>query len=40
MERVLFYFRIFPGTEAEYDRRHREVWPASRRRSASPASGP
>jgi L-rhamnose mutarotase len=27
MERVLFYFRIFPGTEAEYDRRHREVWP-------------
>jgi L-rhamnose mutarotase len=25
MERVLFYLRIFPGTEAEYDRLHREV---------------
>ncbi len=27
MERVAFYLRIFPGTEAEYDRRHAEVWP-------------
>lgn len=25
MERVLFYFRLFPGTEAEYDRLHRAV---------------
>jgi L-rhamnose mutarotase len=27
MERALFYLRIFPGTEGEYDRRHAEVWP-------------
>ncbi len=27
MERALFYLRIFPGTEEEYDRRHREIWP-------------
>ena len=27
MERILFYLRIFPGTEAEYDRRHAEIWP-------------
>jgi L-rhamnose mutarotase len=27
MERACFYLRIFPGTEAEYDRRHREIWP-------------
>ena len=27
MERVVFYLRIFPGTEAEYDRRHAEIWP-------------
>jgi L-rhamnose mutarotase len=27
MQRTVFYLRIFPGTEAEYDRRHREVWP-------------
>lgn len=27
MERGLFYLRIFPGTEAEYDRRHAEIWP-------------
>jgi L-rhamnose mutarotase len=27
MERVAFYLRIFPGTEAEYDRRHAEIWP-------------
>jgi L-rhamnose mutarotase len=27
MERCLFYLRIFPGTEAEYDRRHAEIWP-------------
>lgn len=27
MERILVYIRIFPGTEAEYDRRHAEIWP-------------
>ena len=27
MDRALFYLRIFPGTEAEYDRRHAEIWP-------------
>jgi L-rhamnose mutarotase len=27
MERACFYLRIFPGTEAEYDRRHGEIWP-------------
>jgi L-rhamnose mutarotase len=27
MERACFYLRIFPGTAAEYDRRHREIWP-------------
>ena len=27
MQRTVFYMRIFPGTEEEYDRRHREVWP-------------
>jgi L-rhamnose mutarotase len=27
MERALFYLRIFPGTEAEYERRHAEIWP-------------
>lgn len=27
MERALFYLRLFPGTEAEYDRRHAEIWP-------------
>lgn len=27
MERAVFYLRIFPGTEAEYDRRHAEIWP-------------
>lgn len=27
MERGCFYLRIFPGTEAEYDRRHAEIWP-------------
>ena len=27
MERVLFYLRIFPGTEAEYDRLHAAVPP-------------
>jgi L-rhamnose mutarotase len=25
-ERFLVYIRIFPGTEDEYDRRHREIW--------------
>ena len=27
MERTLFYLRLFPGTEAEYDRRHAAIWP-------------
>ena len=27
MERALFYLRLFPGTEAEYDRRHEAIWP-------------
>lgn len=27
MERALFFLRLFPGTEAEYDRRHAEIWP-------------
>ncbi len=27
MDRACFYLRIFPGTEAEYDRRHAEIWP-------------
>ncbi len=27
MERVCFYLRLFPGTEAEYDRRHAAIWP-------------
>jgi L-rhamnose mutarotase len=27
MERQLMYLRIFPGTEAEYERRHAEIWP-------------
>jgi L-rhamnose mutarotase len=27
MERACFYLRIFPGTEAEYERRHAEIWP-------------
>ena len=27
MQRALFYLRIFPGTEAEYDRRHAAIWP-------------
>src|SRR5829696_7774725 len=27
VERFLMYLRIFPGTEAEYDRRHAEIWP-------------
>ena len=36
MERVLFYLRIFPGTEAEYDRRHAAVPRSSRTRSGSP----
>lgn len=27
MERALFYLRLFPGTEAEYDRRHQSIWP-------------
>ncbi len=27
MERALFYLRIFPGTEDEYDRRHEAIWP-------------
>ncbi len=27
MERVLFYLRLFPGTEPEYGRRHEAIWP-------------
>lgn len=27
MERGLFYLRLLPGTEAEYDRRHAVIWP-------------
>jgi L-rhamnose mutarotase len=27
MERACFYLRVFPGTEAEYARRHAEIWP-------------
>ncbi len=27
MDRAVFYLRIFPGTEAEYDRRHDAIWP-------------
>lgn len=27
MESVCFSFELVPGTEAEYDRRHRELWP-------------
>jgi L-rhamnose mutarotase len=27
MERALFRLRLFPGTEAEYDRRHVVIWP-------------
>jgi L-rhamnose mutarotase len=27
MQRGLFYLRLFPGTEAEYDRRHSAIWP-------------
>jgi L-rhamnose mutarotase len=27
MERAVFYLRLFPGTEAEYDRRHAAIWP-------------
>jgi L-rhamnose mutarotase len=27
VERALFYLRLFPGTEAEYDRRHQAIWP-------------
>jgi L-rhamnose mutarotase len=26
-EHTVFYFRLFPGREGEYDRRHRAVWP-------------
>jgi len=27
MKRVCFYLRLYPGTEAEYDRRHAAIWP-------------
>jgi len=27
MQRALFYLRLFPGTESEYDRRHEAIWP-------------
>jgi L-rhamnose mutarotase len=30
MERVCFSFRVAPGAEEEYDRRHRDVWPELR----------
>src|SRR2546430_4495366 len=26
MKRACFYLRLFPGTEAEYDRRHAPIW--------------
>ena len=38
MERALFYLRLFPGTEAEYDRRHAGDLAGARGRDpASPA---
>ena len=27
MKRACFYLRLYPGTEAEYDRRHVAIWP-------------
>ena len=27
MERLCFTFKVFPGKEAEYKRRHDEIWP-------------
>jgi L-rhamnose mutarotase len=27
MERAVFYLHLYPGTEAEYDRRHEAIWP-------------
>ncbi len=27
MQRILFTFELYPGTEAEYKRRHDEIWP-------------
>ena len=27
MDQAVFYLRIFPGTDAEYDKRHAENWP-------------
>jgi L-rhamnose mutarotase len=27
VQRAIFYLRLFPGTEAEYDRRHAAIWP-------------
>jgi L-rhamnose mutarotase len=27
MERLCFTFKIYPGQEAEYKRRHDEIWP-------------
>lgn len=27
MQRIAFFMRIKPGTEAEYRRRHQQVWP-------------
>jgi L-rhamnose mutarotase len=27
MERLCFTFEIYPGTEAEYKKRHDEIWP-------------
>ena len=30
MERACFYLRLYPGVEAEYDRRHASIWPEQR----------
>jgi L-rhamnose mutarotase len=27
MDRAVFYLRLFPGAEAEYDQRHASIWP-------------
>ncbi|MFI0424081.1 L-rhamnose mutarotase [Spongiactinospora sp. 9N601] len=31
MERLCFLIELVPGSEAEYDRRHDEIWPEMRR---------
>ncbi len=30
MERLCFFMNLVPGTEAEYERRHDEIWPEMR----------